>query len=88
MNISTFTTWFIENFIAIATNLINKIDNIYLIENVSLLDFIITLAIIGTFIEIIITIPNLGIVQKHINTKDRIARRKQAMARRSKKNDN
>lgn len=78
MNISTFIEWFIDNFIAIATNLINKIDNIYLISNVSLLDFIITLAIITTFIEIIITIPNLGIVQKHLNTKDRIARRKKS----------
>ena len=58
MNISNFFQWFLNQFIAIATNLIGKLDNITIYQNVTLLDFIITITIVGIFIEIILTLPN------------------------------
>ena len=57
MNISGFFSWFLNQFITIATFLINKLDQIYLIGNVSLLDFIITITIIGIFVSIVLTLP-------------------------------
>lgn len=57
MNISNFIEWFITQFVNIATNLIAKLDQIIIYANVSLLDFTITIAIIGMFINIILTIP-------------------------------
>lgn len=57
MNISNFITWWIQTFVNLGSQLINKIDNIFLIGNVSLLDFIITLFIIEAFITIILTAP-------------------------------
>lgn len=56
-NISNFFSWFLTQFINIGSDIINKIDNIILFGNVSLLDFTITLALLGIFIEIIITVP-------------------------------
>lgn len=58
VNISTFSNWFLTEFIRIATNVINHLDNIELINNVTLLDFIIAIAIITAFIGIILTLPN------------------------------
>lgn len=58
MNISNFMEWFITQFINIATNMIGKLDQIILYGNVSLMDFIITITIIGIFIGIVLTIPN------------------------------
>lgn len=70
MNISDFIEWFITQFINIGTNLIGKLDQIIIYGNVSLLQFIITIAIISAFISIIITAPNLGIVKRELR-KDR-----------------
>ena len=56
-NISNFFVWFLNQFVNIGTNMINKIDNIILFGNISLLNFTITIALIGIFIEIIITVP-------------------------------
>lgn len=58
MNIAEFITWFINEFIKIGTNILNKLDNIYITDNVSLLEFTITITIIGIFINIILTLPN------------------------------
>ena len=58
MNISNFITWFITQFINIGTNMLAKLDNIFLIGNVSLMDFIITIIIIQAFITVILTLPN------------------------------
>ena len=58
INISTFSNWFLTEFIRIATNIINHLDNIELVNNVTLLDFIIAIIIISAFIGIILTLPN------------------------------
>lgn len=58
MNISSFINWFINQFINIGSQLLSKLDMIQLRNNVSLLDFIIAITIIGMFIPIILTIPN------------------------------
>lgn len=70
MNIADFMEWFITQFINIGTNLLGKLDQIIIYGNVSLLQFIITIAIISAFISIIITAPNLGIVKRELR-KDR-----------------
>ena len=64
MNISNFITWFINQFITIGANMLGKLDQIILWGTVSLMDFIIAIAVIGAFISIIITAPNLGIVRR------------------------
>ena len=69
MNISEFIEWFLNKIVEIASTLLNYLDNIYLTNNVSMLDFIITLAIISTFIGIIITLP------QNINNKMRIEKK-------------
>lgn len=58
MNISNFINWFIDQFISIGGQLLGKLNLIQLRNNVSLLDFIIAITIIGMFIPIILTIPN------------------------------
>ena len=57
MNISNFITWWIQQFINIGTNMLAKLDQIILIGNVSLMDFIITIVIIEAFIGVILTLP-------------------------------
>ena len=57
MNISNFIEWFITQFINIGTQIINIIDNIIIYGNVSLLDFIIAITILGMFLGIILAIP-------------------------------
>lgn len=58
VDISSFMGWFINQFTTIGANLIQKIDNIIIYNNVSLLDFIITIAIIGAFLPLVITATN------------------------------
>ena len=58
MNISTFITWFINSFITIGTQALAYLDQIKIVANVSLLKFIVTITIIGAFINILLTIPN------------------------------
>lgn len=57
MNIASFMEWFLNQFVAIATNMLGKLDQIILYGNVSLMDFIITITIIGIFIGIVLTLP-------------------------------
>lgn len=64
MNISNFITWFINEFVRIGSNLLHILDTIIIYGDVSLMDFIITIAIIGAFISILITAPSLNIVKR------------------------
>lgn len=64
MNISNFMEWFITEFVRIGSNLIGKLDQIIIYGNISLLDFIITITIIGAFISIIITVASSKAVGK------------------------
>ena len=57
MNISNFIEWFIQQFVNIGTQIINIIDGIVIYANVSLLDFIIAITILGMFLSLILTIP-------------------------------
>lgn len=85
MNIGEFIEWFITQFINIGANMLGKLDEIIISGNISLLDFIITIAIIGAFINIIITVPTLNIVEKRVNLKDRQARRETQKQERKRK---
>lgn len=78
MNISNFFSWFLTQFVKIGKNMLDKLDNIYLIGNVSLLDFTITITIIGIFLNILLTIP------QNLNRKETRAERRA----RKEKNDN
>lgn len=78
MNISNFFSWFLTQFVRIGTNMLDKLDNIFLIGNVSLLDFTITITIIGIFLNILLTIP------QNLNRKETRAERRA----RKEKNDN
>ena len=69
MNISNFIEWFITQFVNIGTQIINIIDNIIIYGNVSLLDFIIAITILGMFLSLILTIP-----QNAINKVEKIGR--------------
>ena len=66
MNISNFISWFIQQFINIGTTLLAFLDEIIIFGNVSLMNFIITIAIIGMFLGLIITTPTLNIVGRTI----------------------
>lgn len=57
VNIAKFIEWFIQQFINIGTQIINIIDSIIIYGNVSLLDFIIAITILGMFLSLILTIP-------------------------------
>lgn len=70
MNISNFITWFIDQFVRIASEILAKLDEIILVGNVSLMDFIITIAVIGAFLGIIITTPSLRVVDRATRTKN------------------
>lgn len=71
MNISNFMTWFIQQFVNIATNLVDKLDLIKLNGTVSLLDFSITLAIISAFLGLVITAPKTALNVSRKETKER-----------------
>lgn len=76
MNISNFMAWFLDQFISIGTTMLAKLDQITIIGNVTLMQFIITIAIIGVFINLVITAPNLGVVNRALNQRDREIRSK------------
>lgn len=71
MNISNFISWFIQQFVNIGSTLLGFLDNIILFGNVSLMNFIITIAIIGMFLGLIITTPTLNIVKRSIRKEKR-----------------
>lgn len=57
VNIAKFLEWFIEQFINIGKQVIDIVDGIIIYGNVSLLDFIIAITILGMFLSLILTIP-------------------------------
>lgn len=57
MNISEFIEWFVQQVINIGTQAINILDNIIIYANVSILDFIIAITILGMFLGLILAIP-------------------------------
>ena len=56
-NISSFITWFLNTIYSLASTLLGFLDNIYLTNNVTLLDFTITIFILGIVISILIASP-------------------------------
>lgn len=58
VDISSFISWFINTIVTIIGKVLDILENIHIANNVSLLDFIIALIVIGAFISIVITIPN------------------------------
>ena len=57
VNVGNFLEWFIQQFVNLGTQIINILDGIIIYGNVSLLDFIIAITIIGMFLSLILTIP-------------------------------
>ena len=70
-NIYAFTQWFLQQVYYIISTGINYLDNIIIAPNVSLLDFTITIAIIGVFVTIIITIPSKAKIGKEKRKNDK-----------------
>ena len=70
MNISNFIEWFITQFVNIGTQIINIIDGIIIYGNVSLLDFIIAIAILGMFLGIILAIPQNAMNKAEQNVRE------------------
>ncbi len=64
MNITTFMTWFINSFIHIGSQILSYLDQIKIYGTISLMDFIITIVIVGAFLSIIITSPRLSLVRQ------------------------
>ena len=71
MNIYNFTQWFLGQVYYIIQTSIGYLDQVVLAPNVSLLDFTITIAIIGVFITIIITIPSKTKIGKEKRKNDK-----------------
>lgn len=70
VNISEFIQWFIEQFVNIGKRMISIIDNIIIYQNISLLDLIIAIVILGMFLELILTIPNNAMNKAERNVRE------------------
>lgn len=70
INISNFIQWFIEQFVEIGKKMIGIIDGIIIYQNISLLDFIIAIVILGMFLELILTIPNNAMNKAERNVRE------------------
>ena len=57
VNIGNFTNWFINQVVSIWTQVINILSDIDLIENVSIIEFLIAIILLGIFIPILINTP-------------------------------
>lgn len=77
-DISSFISWFIQQVVNIGTKTIEIIDSIVIYQGVTLLDFIIAIAILGMFLTIILAIP-----QNAMNKVEKIGRER----KRKEKND-
>lgn len=77
-DISSFISWFIQQVVNIGTKAIEIIDSIIIYEGVTMLDFIIAIAILGMFLTIILAIP-----QNAMNKVEKIGRER----KRKEKND-
>ena len=78
VNISEFIQWFIEQFVEIGKKMIGIIDGIIIYQNISLLDLIIAITILGMFLELILTIPKnaMNKAEKNIRESKRKERTK------------
>lgn len=78
VNISEFIQWFIEQFVNIGKKMIGIIDGIIIYQNISLLDLIIAITILGMFLELILTIPKnaMNKAEKNIRENKRKERTK------------
>ena len=70
VNISSFIQWFIEQFVEIGKKIIDIIDGIIIYQNISLLDLIIAIVILGMFLELILTIPNNAMNKAERNVRE------------------
>ena len=57
VNIANFTNWFINQVVSIWTQVMNILSEIDLIENVSIIEFLIAIILLGIFIPILINTP-------------------------------
>lgn len=70
VNISSFIQWFIEQFVEIGKKMIGIIDGIIIYQNISLLDLIITITILGMFLELILSIPKNAMNKAERNVRE------------------
>ena len=70
VNISNFIQWFIEQFVEIGKKMIGIIDGIIIYQNISLLDLIIAITILGMFLELILTIPKNAMNKAERNVRE------------------
>ena len=70
VNISEFIQWFIEQFVNIGKKMIGIIDGIIIYQNISLLDLIIAITILGMFLELILTIPKNAMNRAERNVRE------------------
>lgn len=77
-DISSFISWFIQQVVNIGTKAIEIVDSIVIYGGVTMLDFIIAIAILGMFLTIILAIP-----QNAMNKVEKIGRER----KRKEKND-
>ena len=87
VNVGKFLEWFIQQFINIGTQVINILDGIIIYGNVSLLDFIIAITILGMFLSLILTIPQNAMSKAENNIREYKAeqRRKEYKERKKRK---
>ena len=70
VNISEFIQWFIEQFVEIGKRMIGIIDGIIIYQNITLLDLIIAITILGMFLELILTIPKNAMNKAERNVRE------------------
>ncbi len=70
VNISEFIQWFIEQFVNIGKKMIGIIDGIIIYQNISILDLIIAITILGMFLELILTIPKNAMNKAERNVRE------------------
>lgn len=84
INISSFMTWFLSQIYSIFSQIFSLLDRIILAPGVSLLDFIITIFILGIVVTILVATPgNAMRVEKGVESREQAKAR--ANARKGKK---
>ena len=76
-DISGFFTWFLGQIYTMFSTLLGYLDHIFIAGNVSLLDFIITILILGLVVSIIVASPGTAShIEKGIEARDRAKAKK------------
>lgn len=87
MNISSFIEWFIQQVVDIGKQAINILDRIIIYGNISILDFIIAVTILGMFLGIILAIPQNAMNKAENNIREyKAEQRRKAYKERKKRN--